>query len=276
MRYMIPDGLWAAMEPLVNQAKRHKGGQPPVLPDRMFFEATLDLARTGIPLRDLPGEFGAWDAVSHRFRRWVASGSLARLFELMTADPQFGEVRRVLVDSTHVRAHRHGAGAARRRKRLGAAESGRRQGLGRSRGGRTSKSVLAAADESTAVAVDVRPGQAHDAPLLKPMLQRTAARRDEVDPVVGDKAFDGAAQRRACAAIGAEAVIPAKSNRVDPEPLDAAAYRERNRVERLFAKLKEFRRVATRYEKLKQTLLGMIHLALGFIRLRATINVNTA
>ena len=99
MRYMITDGPWAAMEPLVDQAKRHKGGQPPVLPDRMFFEATLYIARTGIPLRDLPGEFGAWDAVYQRFRRWVASGALARLFELMTADPQFGEVRRVFVDS---------------------------------------------------------------------------------------------------------------------------------------------------------------------------------
>ena len=50
----------------------------------------------------------------NRFRRWVASGALARLFELMTADPQFGEVRRVLVDSTIVRAHRHAAGAARK------------------------------------------------------------------------------------------------------------------------------------------------------------------
>ena len=135
---------------------------------------------------------------------------------------------------------------------------------------------MAAADEHTAIAVDVRPGQAHDAPLLKPMLKRTAARLGRVDQVVGDEAFDGGPQRRACAAIGARAVIPAKANRVDPEPLDKAAYRERNRVERLFAKLKEFRRVATRYEKLKVTTLGMIHLALGFIRLKAKLNVNTA
>jgi transposase len=71
-------------------------------------------------------------------------------------------------------------------------------------------------------------------------------------------------------------VVPAKANRVDPEPFDEAAYRERNRVERLFAKLKEFRRVATRYEKLKATFLGMIHRAPGFIRLRATVNVNRA
>ncbi len=135
---------------------------------------------------------------------------------------------------------------------------------------------MTAADESTAIAVEVRPGRAHDAPRLKPMLQRTAARLDRVDQVVGDKAFDGAAPRRACAALGAQAVIPAKANRVAPEPLDEAAYRQRNRVERLFGKLKEFRRVATRYEKLKRTFLGMIHLALGFIRLRAKTNVNTA
>jgi transposase len=125
---MITDGLWAAMEPLVDQAKRHKGGPPPVLPDRMFFDAVLYVARTGIPLRDLPGEFGRWDAVSNRFRRWVASGALGRLFELMTADPQFGEVRRVFIDSTNVRAHRHAAGAARKKNASG--RSGRRGSKG--------------------------------------------------------------------------------------------------------------------------------------------------
>jgi transposase len=232
----------------------------------MFFEAILYIARTGIPLRDLPKEFGAWDAVYNRFNRCVASGALARLTQAMTADPQLGEARRVLVGSTVVRAHRHAAGAPRKKRRIGASRSASRQGLGRSRGGLTSKIVVAAADESTAIAVDVRPGQAHDAPLLKPMIGRTAARVKRVGQVVGDKAFDGGPRRRACAAIGA------KANRAEPEPLD----RERNRVERLIAKLKEFRRVATRYEKLKVTFLGMIHLALGFILLRAKTNVNRA
>lgn len=119
MRYMLTDDLWAAMEPLVRQAKTHKGGQEPVLPDRLFFEALLYLGRTGIALRDLPGEFGRWDAVYNRLRRWVHSGAMRRLFEAMTANPEFGEVRRVLVDSTTVRAHRHAAGARRKKKRSG-------------------------------------------------------------------------------------------------------------------------------------------------------------
>ena len=119
MRYMLTDPLWTIMAPLVQKAKQHRGGQPPVLPDRMFFEALLYIARTGIPWRDLPAEFGAWDAVYNRFRRWVASGALARLFALMTAEPQCADIRRVFVDSTIVRAHRHAAGAARKKSTSG-------------------------------------------------------------------------------------------------------------------------------------------------------------
>ena len=109
---MLTDPLWAAIKPRVQKAKKHKRGQPPVLPDRMFFEALLYRARTGFPGRDLPAEFGAWDAVPNRFRRWVASGTLARLFALMTADPKFGELHRLFRDATIVRVHRHAAGAA--------------------------------------------------------------------------------------------------------------------------------------------------------------------
>ena len=119
MRYMLSDELWAAMAPLVRQAKTHRGGQPPVVPDRLFFEAVLYVGRTGIPLRDLPAEFGAWDAVYNRLRRWVHSGAMRRLFEGMTADPAFDGVRRVLIDSTTVRCHRHAAGARRKKKRSG-------------------------------------------------------------------------------------------------------------------------------------------------------------
>jgi transposase len=119
MRYMLTDERWAAMEPLVRQARTHKGGQPPKVGDRVFFEALLYLARTGVPWRDLPAEFGAWDAVYNRFRRWVASGALRRLFEAMTADPQFDGMRRVFIDSTIVLAHQHAAGARRKHKRSG-------------------------------------------------------------------------------------------------------------------------------------------------------------
>jgi transposase len=128
--------------------------------------------------------------------------------------------------------------------------------------------VLTAADEDTAIAVDVVPGQTHEASQLEPILDATAARVPDIDEVVGDKGFDGDPQRQACRGHGAKPVIPFKANRTRPGRLNQKAYRQRNKIERLFGKLKEFRRVATRYEKLKQTFLGIIHLALGFIRLK--------
>lgn len=276
MRYMITDGLWEALGPAVEQAKRHTSGAKPHLPDRMFFEALLYWARTGVPWRDLPDVFGAWDAVYHRFRRWVASGSLAALFERLTADPTFGDIRRVFIDSTIIRAHPHAAGARRRAKRIGATRSATAQGLGRSRGGFSTKVVVTAADEGTAIAVGVVPGQVGDAPLLVPMLDRTLRRVPVVDEIVGDKAFDGDALRSACLTRNVGPNIPLRANR-DPGrwAWDPVGYRERNRVERLFGKAKQFRRFATRYEKLRATFLGVAHLALGFVRLRHASFVNT-
>ena len=135
---------------------------------------------------------------------------------------------------------------------------------------------MTAADENTAVAVDVAPGQAGDAPLLEPMLDATLSRSPDVEEITADKGFDGDELREACLDRSVNPNIPHRKNRVRLWHFDKKSYRERNRVERLFSKLKQFRRVATRYEKLKTTFLGFIHLALAFIRLKdLTINVNT-
>jgi transposase len=275
VRYMITDDHWATLGPAVSQAQRHTCGAKPELPDRAFFEALLYWARTGIPWRDLPAEFGSWDAVDHRFRRWVSSGSLAALFERLTADPVFGDLRRVFIDSTIIRAHQHAAGARRKAKRIGAERSAAAQGLGRSRGGFSTKVIMTAADEDTAIAVDVVPGQAGDAPRMKPMVDRTRRRVPVIDEVVGDKGFDGDRLRADLLARDIRPNIPARKNREGRWAWDPVGYRERNRVERLFGKAKQFRRFATRYEKLKATFLGVVHLALGFVRLRRTSIVNT-
>jgi transposase len=135
---------------------------------------------------------------------------------------------------------------------------------------------VAAADEDTALAVDVAPGQANDAPLFIPLLDRTLRRVPVVDEVVGDRAFDGDRLRSECLERDVGPNIPLRANR-DPErwAWEPEGYKERNRVERLFSKAKQFRRVATRYDKLKATYLGFLHLTLGFIRLRKQTNVNS-
>lgn len=57
MRYLITDEIWAVLGPMVERC-RSKLGPEPELPDRIFFEAVLYWARTGVPWRDLPAEFG--------------------------------------------------------------------------------------------------------------------------------------------------------------------------------------------------------------------------
>jgi transposase len=128
--------------------------------------------------------------------------------------------------------------------------------------------VLTAVDEDTPVAFEVVPGQTNDAPRLEPLLRDTLERVPLVDELTGDKGFDGDAQREACLDANVFPNIPNRKNRVDPWPHDTEGYKERNRIERLFGKLKQFRRVATRYEKLKVTFMGMIQIAFGFIRLK--------
>jgi transposase len=99
-------------------------------------------------------------------------------------------------------------------------------------------------------------GQAHD------MSQAEALIRDlPADHVIADKGYDSSAFVATIEAAGAEAVIPPRSNRKEPRAYDAHLYRERNLVERLFGRLKECRRVATRYEKTARNYLAFCQLA---------------
>jgi transposase len=68
-RLILSDTAWQEMATLLARIK-HKAGSPPKQTDRMFLEAVLSVARTGIPWRDLPEGFGHWDAVDTRCRRW--------------------------------------------------------------------------------------------------------------------------------------------------------------------------------------------------------------
>ena len=87
--------------------------------------------------------------------------------------------------------------------------------------------------------------------------------------VLADKAYEGNRIRALIAAQGATSNIPPKTNRRKPAPFSKLLYRERNLIERFFSKLKHFRRVATRYDKLAGNFLAMVKLASIRIWLRA-------
>lgn len=76
--------------------------------NRLFMEAVLWIARVGAPWRDLPEDFGNWNSVFQRFRRWTLKGVFARIFEILSGDPDF---EYAMIDGTIVRVHQHGTGA---------------------------------------------------------------------------------------------------------------------------------------------------------------------
>ncbi len=111
---VLTDEMWARVEPLLPPVKGPMG--PPFRPHRPTVEGMIYRARTGVPWRDLPKEFGAWQTVHRRFKSWSADGTLDRLLAELVADADAaGEVDwQTSVDSTIARAHQHSATAARR------------------------------------------------------------------------------------------------------------------------------------------------------------------
>ncbi len=105
VRLMLKDQQWERMQP-------HLPGKPSdpgrtSLNNRLFVEAVLWLARTGVPWRDLPDCCGHWNSVVVRFSRWSKDGVWDRLFTAMADDPDF---EYIMIDATIVRAHQHATG----------------------------------------------------------------------------------------------------------------------------------------------------------------------
>jgi len=119
MRRILSNGIWAVLEPLVNAAKASPVGAKPKLSDREFLEAVLYRARTGLPWRDLPDDFGNWNAVYQRFKRWRLSKVWERLFEAMPKESPLEGAKLLFIDSTTSRAHQHAAGAEKKKTRTG-------------------------------------------------------------------------------------------------------------------------------------------------------------
>jgi len=107
------------------------------------------------------------------------------------------------------------------------------------------------------------PGQRHDSVGVEPLIEGI-----DFDALLGDKAFDTDWIRAELDRRGASAVIPPKRGRVRKIPCDFEMYKWRHLIENFFCSLKDFRRVATRYEKTDESYAAMIHLAAIKLALR--------
>ena len=120
---------------------------------------------------------------------------------------------------------------------------------------------MVAANARTAITFALSPGQAHDAPEGRKLL--TSLGPQSPGPfLLMDRAYQGDETRQLALDLGFTPVVPPLSSRVDPWEYDREMYKRRNEIERLFRRMKGFRRIFSRFEKLDVLFLGFISFAL--------------
>ena len=120
---------------------------------------------------------------------------------------------------------------------------------------------MVAADARTAITFALSPGQAHDAPEGRQLLHKLGEAKWPIHLIM-DRAYEGNETRQLALELNFIPVVPPNSSRVDPWEYDRAMYKRRNEIERLFRRLKGFRRIFSRFEKLDVIFVGFILFAL--------------
>ncbi|MFG2894798.1 IS5 family transposase [Streptomyces sp. NPDC048248] len=267
--------MWGRIEPLM-PADPVRGRR--WADHRRTLEAIAWKYRTNSPWRDLPGELGPFQTAHKRLVRWAVDGTWERILAsvLSEADAADDIDWTVSVDSTVVRAHQHAAGALKKGRR----DTGSRgdHAIGRSRGGLSTKVHLAADGLARPLAFTVTAGQAGDAPAFETVMARirvprTGPGRPRTRPnaVLADRAYSSRALRAHLRRQGIRAVIPQPSDQFGhrqrrgrhggrPPGFDRESYKQRNTVERCINRLKQWRGLATRTDKLAIAYQAAVHL----------------
>jgi transposase len=240
MRYELTDFEWAAIKPMLPNKPRGV----PRMDDRRVLNGIFWVLRSGAPWRDLPQGFGPYTTCYNRFVRWRRAGVWNRIMEAVAAAH---DAAVQMIDTSIVRVHQHAACIARNK----------RQSMGRSRGGLSCKIHAVVDKNGLPVRLALTAGEAHDNRLATKLLSRLKSGA----MLLADRGYDADWIRILVRQHGAWANIPPRRNRNDALCFSPHLHRARNLVERFFNKIKQCRRVATRYDKLAANYLAFVQLA---------------
>lgn len=213
---------------------------------RRFFEAVWYVARGGISWRLLPRYYGNWNSVYKKFTNWCKKGIWERLLNYFL-DP---DLEYVMIDSTVVRAHSCAAGSS-------------KQLLGRSAGGFTSKIHALVDALGNPLKFILTAGQRSDISQAQALIAGIANSQ-----ILADKAYDANQFLNFLKLNNNIAVIPPKKNRKIYREYDQELYKERHKIEILFNKIKQYRRISSRYDKNHNAYLGFIYFVAVLIWLK--------
>lgn len=222
---------------------------------RCFLDAILWIVRTGAQWRALPETYGHWNSVAKRFARWSKRGIWETLLAQLADEP---DLEWLLLDSTIIRAHPCAAGAP-----VPPHSEPVDQALGRSRGGFSTKIHILVDALGNPLDFVLTAGQKHDVQQAAKLLK---GRR--CDYVIADKGYDSDTLLELIESLGAIPVIPARKNRTQPRHYDAHLYKERHLIECFINKIKWYRRIFSRFDKLAVHFLGFLAFVASLIWLR--------
>ncbi len=191
--------------------------------------------------------FGPWKSVYTSFRRWTKSGLWEALLVAVSAAGRDEEY--LMIDSTSSRVHQHGSGP------VGGQLT---QAMGRSKASLSTKMHFACDALGYPLGFILTGANVSDFDQAKPLLK---ANLKAGSHAIMDKGYDSDAIRAYVNQLGGTAVMALHPSRSQKPAFDEHLYRERHRTENLFARLKHYRRIATRYEKLHATFAAMLSLA---------------
>jgi transposase len=161
----------------------------------------------------------------------------------------------VFADGSYVRAHQHASGA----------RTGEARAIGRSCGGLTTKIHIAADADGNPIDFEITGGEVHDAKIADAIIEKVG----NADYFIADKGYDADSIRHQAEKAGMVPIIPRRSNSKQTNPqFDSHLYKLRHLVENLFARLKHFRSIATRFEKLARNFKAILYIACSIIWLK--------
>ncbi len=205
-------------------------------------EAMVYIARTGIPWRDLPLRFGPWSSVYTRWSRWAKSGLWAAVLDELSKKAS-GQLRHL--DASHSKVHQDASNPA---------GGQRNQSIGRTKGGLNCKITALVDARGKATQISLAPGNCHDIVAAKEIVF------PDDKTIVADKGYDCDALREKIEAKKSRHCIPPRAGRKQPATYHKGYYKRRHQVENFFQRIKRYRRIGTRYEKLDITFLAFLNL----------------
>ncbi|MBT8154331.1 IS5 family transposase [Epibacterium ulvae] len=241
--YWLPEAQMQRLRPFFPKSR----GRARV-DDRRVLSGIIFINRNGLRWRDPPAAYGPHKTLYNRWKRWSDKGVFARI--MMGLAEQAPDNKIISIDATYLKAHRT-ASSLRLKK------GGKGRLIVLTKGGMNTKLHAITDTSARPIRLFITAGQISDYIGARALVSNLP----KMEWLLGDRGYDADWFREPLVDKGAKPCIPGRKSRKKTVKYDKRRYKRRNRIERMFGRLKDWRRVATRYDRSPTVFLSAIALA---------------